>query len=155
MLEVRGSNLCHSISKNSTSLPETKWYFGARCVEPVSLLPGIYGSTDFAKSRNLQGEEKRLRLYFEQFFKVLPLKHVLKYMLNQTMCTNVLKTLKKAQRPKRPQIQQNLTTLKQKCVAPHVFEYSDAQILLCSAQSVDPCTQNCVRLHKLATKVIL
>ena len=32
MLEVRGSNPGHSISKNTTSLPETKWLFGARCV---------------------------------------------------------------------------------------------------------------------------
>ena len=56
-----------------------------------------------------RGEEKRLRLYFEQFCKVLPLKQVLQCMLNQTMRTNVLKTLKKAQRPKRAQ---NLTTLK-------------------------------------------
>ena len=35
MLEVRGSNPGHSISKNTTSLPETKWLFGARCVGPI------------------------------------------------------------------------------------------------------------------------
>ena len=35
MLEVRGSNPGHSISKNTTSLPETKWLFGARFVEPI------------------------------------------------------------------------------------------------------------------------
>ena len=35
MLEVRGSNPGHSISKNTTSLPETKWLFGARCVESI------------------------------------------------------------------------------------------------------------------------
>ena len=48
-------------------------------------------------------EEKQLRLYFDQFYNLLPLKHVLRYMFNQIMCTNVFKkTLKKAQRPKRP-----------------------------------------------------
>ena len=36
-------------------------------------------------------EEKQLRLYFDQFYNLLPLKHVLQYMFNQTMCTNVLK----------------------------------------------------------------
>ena len=46
-------------------------------------------------------EEKRLRLYFDQFCNLLQLKHVLQYMFNQTICTNVLKTLKKAQRPKK------------------------------------------------------
>ena len=46
-------------------------------------------------------EEKRLRLHFDQFCNLLQLKHVLQCMSNQTMCTNVLKTLKKAQRPKK------------------------------------------------------
>ena len=101
-------------------------------------------------------EEKQLRLYFDQFCNLLPLKHVLQYIFNQTMCTNVLKNhIRRLKGQKRPQIPQNLTTLKQKCVAPHVFEYMDRQILLCSAQSVDPYTQNCVKLHNLATKVIL
>ena len=31
MLEVRGSNPGQSISKNTASLPETKWLFGVRC----------------------------------------------------------------------------------------------------------------------------
>ena len=35
MLKVRGSNPGHSISKNTTSLPETEWLFGAKCVEPI------------------------------------------------------------------------------------------------------------------------
>ena len=35
MLEVWSSNPGHSISKNTTSLPETKWVYGARCVEPI------------------------------------------------------------------------------------------------------------------------
>ena len=47
-------------------------------------------------------EEKQLRLYFDQFYNLLPLKHVLQYMFNQIMCTNAFKkTLKKAQRPKK------------------------------------------------------
>ena len=35
MLEVRGSDTSHSISKNTTFLPETKWLLRARCVEPI------------------------------------------------------------------------------------------------------------------------
>jgi len=63
---------------------------------------GIYGSTDFAKSRILQEGGKQFRLYFDQFCNLLPLKHALQYMFNQRMRTNVeKKTLKKAQRPKK------------------------------------------------------
>ena len=40
MLEVPVSKPGHSISKNTTSLPETKWLFGARCV--VHTLCGAY-----------------------------------------------------------------------------------------------------------------
>ena len=44
MLEVRGSNPGHSISKNTTSLPKTKWLFGARCVASfpeMEVTPGL------------------------------------------------------------------------------------------------------------------
>ena len=75
-------------------------------------------------------EEKRLRLYFDQFCCILPLKHVLQYTFNQIMWAHVLKRhSRRLKGQKRPYIPQNLTTLKQKCVAPHVFEYMDPQIL--------------------------
>ena len=100
-------------------------------------------------------EEKRLRLYFDQFCNLLSLKHVLQYRFNQIMWANVLKRhSRRIKGQKKAQIPQNLTTLKQKRVAPHVFEYMDRQILLCRVQSVDPYTQNSVRLHNLTTKVI-
>ena len=100
-------------------------------------------------------DEKRLRLYSDQFCIFLPVKLVLQYMFNQIMCTIAFKRhSRRLKGPKRPLIPQNLTTLKQKCVAPHVFEYMDRQILLCRVQSVDPYTQNSVRLHNLTTKVI-
>ena len=43
MLEVRGSNPGHSISKNTTSLPETKWLFGANFgAYPVLRVTPVY-----------------------------------------------------------------------------------------------------------------
>ena len=67
----------------------------------------------------------------------------------------LLKTLKKAQRPKKALDPSKSHHFEIIMCGTQVFEYMDPQILLCRAQSVDPYTQNRVRLHNLTTKVIL
>ena len=50
MLKVRGLNPSYSISKNTTSLPETKWLFGARCVASfpeLGVTPGSDQNKDY------------------------------------------------------------------------------------------------------------
>ena len=55
MLEVRGLNPGHTISKNNTSLPETKWLFGARCVEPI-----LYWGLHLLQTKNFNQEKTTL-----------------------------------------------------------------------------------------------
>ena len=86
-------------------------------------------------------EEKQLRLYFDQFYNLLPLKHVLQYMFNQIMWANVKKRhSRRLKGQKRPEIPQNLNHFETEMCGPHVFEYMDRQIFLCHAQSVNPYT---------------
>ena len=44
MLEVRGSNPGNAISRNTTSLPQTKLLFGVRCVGAYPVLEVTPGS---------------------------------------------------------------------------------------------------------------
>ena len=61
----------------------------------------------------------------------------------------------KAQRPKKDLDPSKSHPFEVGLSGPSHFEQTDQQIVLYSAQSVDPYTQNYVRLHNLITKVIL
>ena len=85
MLEVRGSNPGHSISKNTTSLPETKWLFGARCVASFPEL-GVTPGSDKKKNYN----PKSVLRYYWQYFTSVPFSTILwdySYLIGQN-CPN-------------------------------------------------------------------
>ena len=56
-------------------------------------------------------EEKQLRLYFDQFYNLLPLKHVLQYMFNQIMCTNAFKNTQEGSKAKKGPRSLKISTL--------------------------------------------
>ena len=66
-----------------------------------------------------------------------------------------LKTIQKGLKAKKDLDPSKSHPFEEGLSGPSHFEQTDQQIVLYSAQSVDPYTHNCVRLHNLATKVIL